>query len=468
MAKYNAVTPEIIDKLKSLVGEKNVITDHTVLEDYSHDEVTDVRYQHMPDVVVKPANAEEIAEVVKLANEELIPIVPRGAGTGLTGGAAPMYGGIVVLTEQLNKILEVNDQFMYMIVEPGVRTTDVQNVAKEHNLLYAGDPCSSDSCFIGGNIATNAGGNRAVRYGTTRAQVYYIEVVTPKGKIVRLGNLTKKSSTGYCLDQLVMGSEGTLGIITKAALKLVPLPPKSIDLLCVFPDAKTTIDAVMALLKENLDPISLEYMSKEALYVVSKFFNEKFVHQDEGGEFLIVTVDGSMDDELDDKIIKVDEISRRCGAIDTLTPDSKKIWHIRKSVEEANRAVSFIHISEDTVVPLEALPGTMAYITEVCKKYKAFGHLIAHAGDGNMHLAVLQGDIPIEEWPETVDKIMLDIYDYVYKVGGLMSGEHGIGTKRLKWMEHYTDPNLLEIMRDIKKALDPNLIMNPGTIFDVE
>lgn len=464
--KYNAVTPKIIEELKQIVGEKNVVMDQSVLEEYSHDEVTDVRYQHMPECIVRPANSEEISQIVKLANRELIPIVPRGAGTGLSAGAAPMHGGIVLLTERMNKIIKINAQFLYMVVEPGVRTVDVQKAANEIGLLYAGDPSSSDSCFIGGNIATNAGGNRAVRYGTTRSQVYSIEVVTPKGDIVQLGSLNKKSSTGYCLDQLVMGSEGTLGIITKAILKLVPLPPMQMDLLGVFPDATKTIDAVMDLIKSNVDPISLEYMSNLTLQVVSKFLKEKLPHQDEG-EYLIVTVDGSSEDELDDKIVKVDEICQQHGAIDTLTPDSKKIWHIRKCVEEANREVSFIHISEDTVVPLQVLPETMAKIQQICEKHKAIGHLICHAGDGNMHLAVLQGEIPIEEWPHKVDEIMGEVYDYVYSVGGLMSGEHGIGTKRLHWMEKYTNPIQLDMMRDIKKALDPNLILNPGTIFDV-
>lgn len=464
--KYNTVTSEIINELKKIVGEKNIYVEKEKLEEYSHDEVTDMRYQHLPEVVVKPGNAQEIAQIVKLANQNLIPVVPRGAGTGLAAGAVPTYGGIVILTERLNKILEINKQFMYMVVEPGVLTTKIQQAANEIGMLYAGDPCSSDSCFIGGNIATNAGGNRAVRYGTTRSQVSAIEIVTPKGEIVPLGSLNKKSSTGYDLEQLIMGSEGTLGIITKAVLKLVALPQIQIDLLCVFPNAKSTINAVMELIKSSVNPISLEYMSNLTLQIVAKFLKEKLPYQD-NGEYLIVSVDGFSEDELDEKVIKVDELCRAQGAIDTLTPESKKIWRIRKCVEEANREVSFVHVSEDTVVPLQYLPETMDKIQEICERNKAIGHLICHAGDGNMHLAVLQGEIPIEEWPDKVDEIMGEIYDYVYQVGGLMSGEHGIGTKRLKWMEKYTNPVQLDMMRSIKKALDPNLILNPGTIFDV-
>ncbi len=467
MSRYNQVTADIIEKLRSIVGEKHVFTDSDKLEIYSHDEVTDERYQHMPEVVVRPGSAEEIAQIVRLANRHIIPVVPRGAGTGLAAGASPSLGGIVVLTERLDKILEINSQFLYMIVEPGVRTVDVQKAANDAGLVYAGDPCSSDSCFIGGNIATNAGGNRAVRYGTTRAQVYAVEVVTPKGDIVTLGTLTKKNSTGYCLEQLVMGSEGTLGIITKAYLKLVAMPVMQIDLLGIFPDAKSAINAVMDLLKSSVDPVSLEYMDNLAIRVVANYLKEKLVHQDDG-EYLIITVDGNSEEELDEKIVKVDEICRRNGVIETMTPDSKKIWQIRKSVEEGNREISFVHISEDTVVPLEALPETMAVIPQICRKHNAVGHLICHAGDGNMHLAVLQGDIPLEEWPERVDQIMKEIYDYVYSVGGVMSGEHGIGTKRLEWMETYTDPVQLDMMKAIKKALDPNLIMNPNTIFRVD
>lgn len=464
---YQKITLDIIKELEKIVGSKYVILDKEKLEEFSHDEVTDTRYQHMPDVVVKPANAEEISEIVKLANAEKIPVVPRGAGTGLSGGAVPMYGGIVLLTERLNKIIEINSDYLYMVVEPGVRTVDVQQAANDKNLLYAGDPCSSDSCFIGGNIATNAGGNRAVRYGTTRAQVYAIEIVTPTGEIVTLGSLNKKSSTGYCMDQLVMGSEGTLGIITKAWLKLVPLHSVKMDLLGIFPNGKTAIASVMDILKASIDPVSLEFMDNLAIRVVANYLKEKLPHQDDG-TYLIVTVDGDNEDELDDKIIKVDEICRLHNAIETMTPESKKIWKIRKSVEEGNREISFVHISEDTVVPLKALPETMEKIPQICAKYHAMGHLICHAGDGNMHLAVLQGDIPIEKWPETVDKIMEEVYDFIYSVGGLMSGEHGIGVKRLKWMEKYTNPIQLNMMRAIKKAIDPNLILNPGTIFDYD
>ena len=463
---YNQVTDAVIEELRHIVGEKHVFTEKERMEEYSHDEVTDTRYQHMPEVVVRPGSAEEIAEIVKLANRYIIPVVPRGAGTGLAAGASPTVGGIVVLTERLNRIIEVNEQFLYMVVEPGVRTVDVQKAANDVGLVYAGDPCSSDSCFIGGNIATNAGGNWAVRYGTTRAQVYAIEVVTPKGDIVQLGTLTKKNSTGYCLEQLVMGSEGTLGIITKAYLKLVAMPAAKLDLLGIFPNGKTTINAVMDILKSSVNPVSLEYMDNLAIRVVANYLKERLVHQDDG-EYLIITVDGDTEEDLDDKVVKVDEICRRNGAIETMMPDSKKIWKIRKSVEEGNREISFVHISEDTVVPLKALPETMAMIPQICRKYNAIGHLICHAGDGNMHLAVLQGDISIEEWPERVDQIMKEIYDYVYSVGGVMSGEHGVGTKRLKWMEQYTNPIKLDMMRDIKKALDPNMILNPETIFSV-
>jgi glycolate oxidase len=464
--QYNRVTEQVIEELRRIVGEKHVWSDRSRLEEYSHDEVTDSRYQHIPEVVVRPGNAGEISKIVKLANREVIPVVPRGAGTGLSAGVAPMLGGIVLLTERLNHIIEVNSRFLYMIVEPGVRTVDVQEAANHIGLVYAGDPCSSDSCFIGGNIATNAGGNRAVRYGTTRAQIYFIEVVTPQGDIVQLGSLNKKNSTGYCLEQLIMGSEGTLGIITKACLKLVDMPAMKVDLLGIFPNASSAIDSVMDLLKSSIDPLSLEYMDNLAIKVVAAYLKETLPHQ-EDGEYLIITVDGDSEDELDDKVMQVDEICRRHHAIETLTPDSKKIWHIRKSVEEGNREISLIHISEDTVVPLPSLPETMAVIPEICRKYHAIGHLICHAGDGNMHLAVLQGDIPIEEWPQRVDQIMDEIYKYVYSVGGLMSGEHGVGTKRLKWMEKYTNPIQLELMKAIKKALDPNLILNPGTIFTV-
>ena len=237
LMEYNKISQEIVAKLQALVGAQNVLTEGEQMEIYAHDEVTDPAYHHMPEAVVFAENAQQVAAVVKLANEHHFPVVPRGAGTGLACGAVPVYGGVVLSLEKMNKILEINVDAMYAVVEPGVRTSDLQAAVEAQGAFYAGDPCSGDSCFIGGNVATNAGGNRAVKYGTTRHQVYAVEVVNPTGKIVNLGARLQKQTTGYCLEQLVIGSEGTLGIITKITVKLLPIPKYSMDLLAVFESA---------------------------------------------------------------------------------------------------------------------------------------------------------------------------------------------------------------------------------------
>lgn len=467
MKQYNRVTAAIVAELKSILGERNLITDPEKLIPYSQDEVTDERYHHLPEVAVFPETKEQVVEIMKLANREMIPVTPRGAGTGLAAGAIPVYGGIVLSVEKMNKILEVNHEYMYMIVEPGVKTEDVQNAASEVGLLYAGDPCSGDNCFIGGNIATNAGGNKAVKYGTTRHQVYSIEIVTPTGEITELGGLLNKSSSGYCLEQLFIGSEGTLGIITKATLKLIPLPAHKVDFLAIFPNAATAIDTVCKLLKAGISPTSLEYMDNGAINLCAQYLKETLPHQ-EDGNYLIITVESNNEDEIDDKAAEVDEICNANGAIATLVPDSKKIWAARKAFADAARVVSYIHSTEDIVVPVKHLPHAMEELANICNKHQAVARTVSHAGDGNIHLTVLQGAIPAAEWPTKIDEILHDIFEFVYSIGGRMSGEHGIGSKRKKWMHRFADPVQLKMMQSIKKAIDPNLILNPGTIFEVE
>lgn len=467
MKAYNKINEAVLVSLRAIAGEKNVVTDADKLVTYSQDEVTDSRYQHLPEAAVFPETAEQVAEIIKLANRELIPVTPRGAGTGLAAGAAPIYGGIVLSLEKMNKILEVNAENMYMVVEAGVKTQDVQTAAKEAGLLYAGDPSSGDNCFIGGNIATNAGGNKAIKYGTTRQQVYAIEIVTPTGEITELGGLLNKSTSGYSLEQLVIGSEGTLGIITKATLKLIPLPQHKMDLLAVFPDAEAAIGTVFKLLKAGIDPTSLEYMDNGAVNICARYLKESLPHQQDGN-YLIITIETNDEDALDDKAVQIDEICNANGAIATLVPDSKKIWAARKAFGDAVREESYIHSSEDMVVPVKHLPHAMKEIAAICAKHSAVSRTVAHAGDGNIHLNILQGDIPAEAWPTKIDEILEELLAFTYRIGGKMSGEHGIGSKRAKWMHKFADPVQLKMMQSIKKAVDPNLILNPGTVFLVE
>lgn len=462
--EYNKLSDEIIAKLQALVGVQNVVTDAGQMEIYAHDEVTDPAYHHMPEAVVFAENAQQVAAVVKLANEYHFPVVPRGAGTGLACGAVPIYGGVVLSLEKMNKIIEVNADAMYAVVEPGVRTSDLQAAAAAKGAFYAGDPCSGDSCFIGGNVATNAGGNRAVKYGTTRHQVYAVEVVNPTGKIVQLGARLQKQTTGYCLEQLIIGSEGTLGIITQITVKLLPLPKYSMDLLAVFESPEDAIGTVNKLIMAGI----MQYMDNITIKSVERYLGTTLQGSDKGN-YLIVEVEGTSEDDLDEKACTMDEICSENGAGDVLVAEHDKIWQARKAFAEAVRAESLIVCKEDVVCPVDHEPALLAEILRLAEKYQLVTRIASHAGDGNIHLNILkQEQEDYADWDARVKANQQELYRFIYAHGGRLSGEHGIGYKRKQLMEEFTNPDELEMMRAIKKALDPNNILNPGKIFDIE
>jgi glycolate oxidase len=466
MSHYNKVTPAIITVLQDLVGNRNVIIDVDRMIPYAHDEISDPSVNHLPEVVVLAETTEQVAKVVKLANEERIPVVPRGAGTGLACAVIPIYGGIVLSLEKMNKVIEINTENMYMIVEPGVRTDELQKLAIAQDLFYAGDPSSGDSCFIGGNLATNAGGNRAIKYGTTRHQVYGFEMVTPKGDITNVGGRIRKNTTGYALDQLIMGSEGTLGIITRITLKLIPRPKYVIDLLAIFPTIDSAIAIVSKILNTGITPTCVEFMDNVTIKTVEHFLKEK-LPQSDTGNYIIIQVEGTNEDDLDDKSIFLDELCATNGATSVLIADPQKIWRARKAFADACRHESAIMGKEDIVVPVDQIPALMRTIGRLSEKYGLLARTGGHAGDGNIHLNILKCDIPDDEWAVKIEAFEHDLYDMVYKIGGKLSGEHGIGYKRKKLLAEYADPVELAMMRDIKRSLDPNNILNPGKIFDI-
>ena len=465
MKTYAPVTEEVIEALKGVVGEEYVMTDAETLEHYQTDEETDPRKFHKPEVVVKPASAEEIAEIMKLANKFDVPVTVRSAGTSLADGAIPVCGGIVLLMERLNKIIELNTEGMYLVTEAGVPTIEVQRVANEAGYLYAGDPCSADSCLIGGNLATNAGGNKAVRYGTTRDQVHEIEFVSPTGEIIEVGARLKKCSTGYCLEQLIMGSEGTLGIITKATLKLLPLCPYKLDILAIFTELDKAIGVVPNLIKAGLNPTSVEFMDNGFVRSASDYCELKLPHY-EDGYYVIITVETFNEEELESKMEQLDEICTESGATDVLEAD-ERVWKIRRNCLESTRVLSLISTSDDLVVPVDKIAECIEHLNEVSKKYSFKLLCLAHAGDGNLHFQILKCDLSEEEWEKQLSEFHAEAYAYVYSLGGRLSGEHGIGAKKLPAMEKYTDPVEMKMMRAIKAALDPKGILNPGKVFNV-
>ena len=456
MKTYAPVTEAVLDALKTIVGAEYVLTEPEKLEQYQTDEETDPRKFHLPEAVVLPKDAQEIAAVIKLANTYDVPVTVRSGGTSLAGGAIPVCGGIVLLMERLNKIIELNAEGMYMEVEAGVRTVDIQKYANEAGFLYAGDPCSAESCLIGGNIATNAGGNKAVRYGVTRDQVYAVEVVTPTGEIVELGARLKKKSTGYCLEQLIMGSEGTLGIITKATLKLLPLCPYKLDLLAIFTDLDKAVGLVPNLIKAGLNPTSVEFMDNAFVRSSSDYCELKLPHY-EDGFYVIVTVETFNEDELESKMEQLDEICSASGATDVLEADDR-VWKLRRNCLESTRVLSLVSTSDDLVVPVDQIANCIRHLTKVAENYNFKLFTLAHAGDGNLHFQILKGEMSDEQWEDEVSRFHAEAYPYVYSLGGR--------AKKVEAMEKYTEPVEMKMMKEIKRALDPKNILNPGKVFN--
>ncbi|HOT77508.1 MAG TPA: FAD-binding oxidoreductase [Candidatus Wallbacteria bacterium] len=466
MKIYNALNESIVSQLKAIAGEKSVITDTERMEAYSHDELLEPSCMKYPEAVVLAKNAVEISEILKLANRENIPVIPRGAGTGLTSASVACFGGIVLSLEKMDKIIEIDSGNMFMTAEAGVRTAEIQRAAREHGMLYAGDPCSGESSFIGGNAATNAGGNKAVKYGTTRRQIYGLEIVTATGEILNIGGKCMKDSTGYSLLNLIIGSEGTLAVITKVCLKLMPLPANSIDLLIVFDDFKKAIETVPEIIKLGVNPTCVEFMDNTVVKNCEKFLKEKLPHS-ENGHYIIVKIEGPNMDALEEDSVKIDELCSQRGSLETLVADPARIWKARNSFAEADRAESPVFSAEDLVVPPAMIPEAVKYISELAAKYGLVIHCAGHAADGNVHAHILKGTLAEKDWREKLNSLQKELYQTVYSMGGKLSGEHGIGYKRVELMSRFCPEHELNMMKSIKKALDPNLILNPGKIFKI-
>ncbi len=471
--KYKPVTGEITDQLKKIVGEKFVIYGDTdKLEPYSHDEVPDKTYAHMPEAVVRPSSAGQIAKILKLANREKIPVTPRGAGSGLTGGSVPIHGGVVLLCDRMNKIIEIDHENMMAVVEPGVITSDINEALKEYGLFYAGYPMSLETCFIGGNVAENAGGGKAVKYGVTSRYVTGLEVVTPTGEIVQLGGKLVKDVTGYNIIQLMVGSEGTLGVFTKITLKLLPLPKASVDLLCLFESTQQAISAVPAIQTScGIVPTAIEYMDQACVQASCEYLNETIPYQ-QAGAMLLITIDGSDPQQVEREYEAIGEVCLNAGAIEVYVADnfttSERIWKVRRNIAEAFNLVTNQQSGEDIVVPPASIPQMVAGIEKLAKKYKILVPCFGHAGDGNLHIRIVSNPKwDQDEYRKNLDKILVDLYELTVSLGGTLSGEHGIGHKRKKYMPMFVSDAQLKMLRQIKRQFDPNNILNPGKIFDV-
>ena len=469
---YNKVTPAIADALRRIAGDRYVVFgDAEKLEPYSHDEVPDRRYAHMPECLVRPASAGQIAEIMKLANRELVPVTPRGAGSGLSGGAVPVFGGIVLLCDRMNRIIEVDPKNMMVVVEPGVVTNLINEAVAEYDLFYAGYPMSLETCTIGGNVAENAGGGKAVKYGVTARYVTGLEVVTPTGRIVEMGGKLVKDATGYNLIQLMVGSEGTLGIFTKITLRLMPLPKASVDLLVLFDTVEQAIAAVPGIqTASGITPTSIELMDRTSFTAACEYLNETIPYK-QAGAMLLLTLDGPDQQQLEGQYEAVGELCVSAGAIEVYVADnsttSERIWRIRRNVAEAFAIGAPEQSNEDLVVPPAAIPDLLAEMKRLEGKYGVQLPAYGHAGDGNLHSRIARPpDMPVERWRATLGDLLEELYRATARLGGRVSGEHGIGHKRKKYMPMFVSQEYIELMRAVKRALDPNNVLNPGKIFD--
>ena len=474
MSEYKPVTEDIVSRLRRIVGEKFVIYgSDQELEPFSHDEIPDRKYAHMPEVVVRPRTADEVAEIIKLANDASIPVTPRGAGSGMSGGAVPIYGGIVLFTDRMNSIIELDKENMMIVVEPGVIANDINEYLEQYGLFFAGYPMSMETCYIGGNVAENAGGGKAVKYGVTGRYVLGLEVVTPTGKIIELGGKLIKDVTGYNMIQLMTGSEGTLGIFTKIILKLMPLPKFQVDLLCLFKSSADAIKAVPEIMTTcGIIPTAIEFMDKKSAQASCRYLNETFSY-DQAGAMLIITVDGGDQSQVEREYELIGKQCMDLGAIEVYVADnpntSERVWKVRRNIAEAYNIISKRQSNEDLVVPPASIPAMVEKLDQLSKKYGLQIPCFGHAGDGNLHSRIVCDPQWTEEkWQAVLPEILEELYEMTAQLGGRISGEHGIGHKRKKYMTHVVSEDYLDMLRAIKTALDPNNILNPGKIFDLK
>jgi len=471
MTKYNKVTPDVANALKQICGEKNVIYENKEeLSLYSYDEAGKL-FARMPEIVVKPQNTDQVSEVMKLANENIIPVTPRAAGSGVAGAAIPLEGGIVLSVEKMNKILEINKIDRVAVVEPAVVTNDLCERVLEEGLLYAGYPMSVEMSFIGGNVATNAGGDKVIKYGSTRKHVLGLEVVLANGSVLNLGGRIRKQTWGYDLMDLMIGSEGTLGIFTKIILNLLPALGKTATLLVPFDNIEKTTEAVSSIiLAIKKLPVTVEFMDKISVELSSKYLKTTIPFQDKAQAYLIIEVDGDSQQELEATYQKAGEVCLKNGALDVFIGDDRKssesIWKTRMVFAEALRlADPYVSLSGDVVVPTSKVTELMEKTINIANKYRVKVAIAAHIADGNLHPELFKPDyVSLEDWPELAEKIYDEITQEAIKLGGVGSGEHGVGfLKRDIFLN--TKPQIeLDIARGIKKLFDPNNILNPGKI----
>ena len=468
MEKYNQLTPEIIAQIQAV--SEHVLVGDDINVDFARDEMP-IYGTHMPDLVVQPTSTEEVAAVMKICYENTIPVTPRGAGTGLAGGAVPLLGGVLIDISKMNRILSYDMENFVVEIESGVLLNDLANDCLSKGMMYPPDP-GEKFATLGGNVSTNAGGMRAVKYGCTRDYVRAMTVVLPTGEIVKLGATVSKTSTGYSLLNLMIGSEGTLGIITELTLKLIPAPKETISLIIPYENLEDCIATVPKFFMNHFQPQALEFMEKEIVLASERYLGKSvFPKQVEGvdiGAYLLVTFDGDNMEQLEELTEQAAEVVLDAGAVDVLVADTpakkKDAWAARSSFLEAIEAETKLLDECDVVVPVNQIAKYLTYVKGASEKYdfevKSFGH----AGDGNLHIYTCANDMDEETFKKQVSEFMADIYRKAAELGGLISGEHGIGFGKKGYLAEFAGPVNMRLMRGIKETFDPKMILNPGKI----
>lgn len=461
---YNKVTSEDIAVLKSIVGENEVIVGEAISPDYAHDELGGI--EKMPEVLVRVTATEQVSEIMKHAYSRSIPVTVRGSGTGLVGAAVAVEGGILLETTKMNKILKLDKDNSTITVQPGVLLMELAAFAEENDFLYPPDP-GEKSATIGGNISTNAGGMRAVKYGVTRDYVRALTVVMPNGEILTLGGAVAKNSSGYSLKDLVIGSEGTLCIITEAVLKLVPLPKVSVSLLVPFPDMKSAIEAVPQIIRSKVVPTAVEYMSRDTIVFSESYLGKKFPDT-KNDAYILLTFDGNTEQQVENDMSTVAELCLSIGAIDAYIVDTderkKSVWSARGAFLEAIKASTTEMDECDVVVPVNKIDEFIKFTHELAKEQNVRIPSFGHAGDGNLHIYICRDELGQEEWEKTLTACFDAMYKRAEEIGGLVSGEHGIGYAKKEYMKKQYGETPILLMQGIKKVFDDKNILNPGKI----
>ncbi|CUP32804.1 glycolate oxidase subunit [Clostridium baratii] len=462
---YNKVSESTIKDIKAIINDEDrVFYGENISEDYSHDELGSIK--EMPDVVVKANTTEEVSEIMKYAYEHNIPVTARGSGTGLVGAAVALHKGIVLDLSGMNKILELDEENLTLTVEPGVLLMEIAKFVEENDLFYPPDP-GEKTATIGGNISTNAGGMRAVKYGVTRDYVRGLEVVLPNGHVMNLGGKVVKNSSGYSIKDLIVGAEGTLAIITKATLKLLPLPKKAISLLVPFENLETAIETVPKIIKSKSIPTAIEFMQKEAIVAAEEYLGKKFPDHTSDA-YLLLTFDGNSREEIEKDYEKVADICLKEGAIDAFISDTEErqesIWSARGAFLEAIKASTTEMDEVDVVVPRNKVAEFVKYTNELQKEYNIRIKSFGHAGDGNLHIYILRDQLDEKAWNEKLQKVMQCMYDKSKELRGQVSGEHGIGFAKKEYLNESLSGELVGLMKGIKLTFDPKNILNPGKV----